>query len=245
MNPSTERRPLPSPRRALALTLALAFAFAFAFAISPAPALAQESRAGDHGVQAIERGREGIELYKRGSWNDAIEAFRQAEALFHSPVFVLYMARSLRNAGRLLEARSTFERLVGERLDSSAPELWKKAQVDAGDELKALEANVPSVIIVVEGGTASTRTTLDGRPVAPGAVIELDPGTHRLDATDSGRSKQQVFAVSAGARRQRITVQLAPSNAVAPSQPLEPEHPRPGGPSIPGLIGVGVGGAAK
>ncbi len=212
-----------------------------AFAIWPAIARAQDSSASDDGTLAIARGREGVEFYKRGSWSDALERFRQAESLFHSPVFVLYMARSLRNAGRLLESRETFRRLAAERLEPSAPELWKKAQADGRDELTALEANIPSVIIVVKGGTPNVRITLDDRPVASGEVIELDPGSHRLVATDSGRSESTTLSVDATARRQRVAIQLTRSNALPSEGPTQSARPKGKELYVPGLVIAAAG----
>src|SRR5690242_10010962 len=88
------------------------------------------------GARAIEKGKDALALYEAGNWSGALEAFREADTLFHSPVFALYTARSLRQLGRLLEARAALERLSNETLSASAPAPWLKAQADARLELE-------------------------------------------------------------------------------------------------------------
>jgi tetratricopeptide (TPR) repeat protein len=194
-------------------------------------------------ARAIELGHDGVTLYEQGKWNEALERFRAAEALYHSPVFVLYTARSLRNAGRLLEAREALKRLVGEKLDSSAPELWRKAQNDGREELKALETNISSVIITLDNGSPQTRTTIDDRPVTAGVVIELDPGTHRAIAVDAADTKSVTFTLAPGTRRQRVAIQLTPSQSPPPGATGSELSGRRSL-YVPGLIVASVGGAA-
>jgi|SoiMethySBSTD1v2_1073268.scaffolds.fasta_scaffold05171_11 hypothetical protein len=226
-NPPTECARVFAVRTALVLLVVTA---------RPAPTWAQEPAAQGAGARAIERGNEGIALYEHGKWNEALERFKEAEALYHSPVFVLYTARSLRNTGRLLEARDTLQRLLAEKLDRSAPEQWKKAQADAREELIDLQNRVPSALIQVDGGSASTRLTVDERQVAPGGVVELDPGAHRAVATDGGRSKTENFTLAPGEQRRRVVLQLASATA-----PMARDQ---AGLYVPGLILAGVGGAA-
>ena len=51
----------------------------------------RSARAAEPGAdnQAIELGRTALDAYARGAWGEAYAAFRAAEALAHSPVFVL------------------------------------------------------------------------------------------------------------------------------------------------------------
>jgi hypothetical protein len=215
------------------------------FALLPRGLAAQSATAepaGD-GARAIEKGNQGIELYEQGKWNEALERFRRAESIYHSPVFVLYAARTLRNSGRLLEARTEFRRLLADPLGPTAPELWKQAQRDGGAELAALEALIPSVVVDVEGGSPTTHLAVDERPVAPGERIDLEPGRHRLVATDGSRKSTREFSVVAGEREQLVVVKLAQApGSLAPQRTDETEaHTRW---SVPGLVLVTTGGAA-
>ncbi|HEX6764920.1 MAG TPA: hypothetical protein VF103_05565, partial [Polyangiaceae bacterium] len=229
-------------RRSVARLVAL-FAFLAPGAIAPrAAAQKVDAEAAGDGARAIEKGNQGIELYEQGKWNEALERFRRAESIYHSPVFVLYAARTLRNAGRLLEARAEFRRLLAEPLGPTAPELWKQAQRDGGAELAALEATIPSVVVDVEGGSPTTRLAVDDRPAAPGEHIDLEPGRHRLVATDGTRTNTQEFSVVAGERERVVLVKLPPAtaSAVRTAAPAEPRTRW----SVPGLVLVGTGGAA-
>jgi hypothetical protein len=198
--------------------------------------------ASDAGTHAIQKGEQGLALYEQGKWSEALERFREAESLYHSPVFGLYTARALRNAGRLLEAREAFRALVAEKLEPSAPELWRQAQRDGVTELAALEMNIPTAIVTVRGGTQATALTIDGRPIAAGVSIELDPGTHHVVANDGARSATRDVTLAVGAREQRIVVKFPSPAARTPAPP--PEKPRASsGPYVPGLVVAGIGGA--
>jgi tetratricopeptide (TPR) repeat protein len=93
----------------------------------------------ESGRAAIERGHEAVSLFERGDWQGALARFQEAEALYHSPVFVLFSARCLRHMGELDQARFAYLRLVDEPLDAGVPEPWKQAQADGRAELTSLE----------------------------------------------------------------------------------------------------------
>ena len=209
-----------------------------------APSRADPAKSAGDAALAVEIGNEGIASFEQGRWLDALERFRKAEAHYHSPVFSLYAARSLRNAGRLLEARDAFRQLAFETLPASAPTIWKQAQNDGRNELTALEAEIPSATISVAGGSANTVLLLDGRLAHPGRRIELDPGVHRVIATDSGRRTARDF-VLAPAAQERLVLRLEAPNAssAATSSSSLPSSDASGA-SLPGWILVGAGGTA-
>jgi hypothetical protein len=117
-----------------------AIAVSATLALAPTAARAQDADRAQSSpaALAIEAGKRGVLLYERGDWLGALTQFEAAEALYHSPVFVLYTARSLRNAGHLPEAEAWFSRVSAEQLDASAPELWQRAQENARAELREL-----------------------------------------------------------------------------------------------------------
>ncbi len=214
---------------------------------APAPLFAQEAPTTSEGTSAIEKGREGVALYEQGKWQEALERFSEADRLYHSPVFVLYSARSLRNLGRLLEARAVLRRLVDEKLDDAAPDAWKEAQGDARAELSALEPEIPSVIVIAEGASPGTVIAIDDKPVLAGKPIELDPGQHRLLASDGKRQRTVDFSVARGAREQTVVAKFSPpAPAARPTKPVPPapEPERARGPYVPGLVIAGAGGVA-
>lgn len=207
----------------------------------PARADPPEESPKNAGARAVQKGDEGIALYAQGKWDEAFRAMNEAETLYHSPVFLLYQARSARNAGRMLQALAIFQRLSAEVIDHAAPEPWKHAQAVGRVELATLEQDIPSVVIVVKGASPATTITLDGAPVVAGQRIEIDPGQHLAIATDAAQRDEQTFVAAPGADQQRLVLTLAqpePSSTV-PSAPLGSR-----GPYLPGVVAAAVGGVA-
>jgi hypothetical protein len=192
---------------------------------------------------AIERGNEGVALYDAGRWGEALGRFTEAEKLYHSPVFVLYIARTLRNADRLREAREIYRRLLNETLAPTAPAPWKQAQTDARTELSELEATIPSVVFTLSGGSPAARLSVDNHPVPAGAPLELDPGSYRVVATDGTRQVSVAFSVAAARQRQPVNIVFPSSNP--PALPPEVDHRsnETYGLFVPGLVVAGIGGA--
>lgn len=206
-----------------------------------------QARPGD-GSRAIETGNQALALYQTGRWDEAVTAFREAEALYHSPVFVLYTARALRESGHFLEARDVFRGLLSERLDPSAPEPWKQAQTDGTAEAAALETEIPSVVVRVKGGSPTTRVAVDGREVSAAERLDLDPGAHRAEATDGRLTADRAFTTRTGVRDQEVVLTLPPLPAETPRPSPPGPRPKVGAgpraeprPYLPGLLVTGIG----
>ena len=210
--------------------------------LHPARADAQGSEESEKSAatRALEKGHRGIRLYEEGKWIEALELFKEADALYHSPVFVLYWARSLRNAGRLIEAREPFRRLSVEELDPSAPAQWRQAQSDGRAELAALDRRIPRLVVTVKGSTPRTRITVDGEPARAGESIELDPGDHRVVVQEGSRKKERTVTLAPEAKDHRVEMSLAAET----SGPGNDAAPPSRGPYVPGLIVTGTGGVA-
>ena len=181
--------------------------------------------------RAAALGREGLSLFDQGRWLEASVKFQEAQKLARSPVFDLYTARSLRNAGRLIEAETVFRRVVDGELSSKAPEAFAKAKADAKREHAQLVERIPKIRIRPTRALASGgELSLDGVAVSAAAAVATDPGKHtvvvreqgkeiarkEIDVRDGGGTLDvsvEVPAVSSGATS-------AASNAAAtPSQP--------------------------
>lgn len=215
------------------------------FAQAP-PTTALPPAADDAGSRAVALGREGIQLYEAGRWAEAEAKLVEAEAVLHSPVFVLYVARCQRNAGRMLDARESYRRVVGEQLAPSAPPAWRQALVDARAELTVLEQAVPSLIVRVPDGTSAAQVAVDGRPVLLGSTTEVDPGRHTITVVDGERRVTTAVTVASGERARVVDVPLSAPPATAPSSPAGEgpaagPGPRREGSWVPGAIVLGVG----
>jgi len=152
--------------------------------VVPGAAFAGEPASAKNGAAAaaaLEKGRQGVELYEHGSWQEALQHFQAAESLYHSPVFLLYAARSLRNAGRFSEAKAVFARVTAEQLGASAPEPWQRAQADARIELEKLEQQLAAAAAATSPPARKTppvaakprvkAETYEPGPYVPGLVI--------------------------------------------------------------------------
>ncbi len=157
---------------------------------------------------AIELGHQAIELFRERRFQEAFEQFERAEALMHSPVFVLYMAKSQVELGQWLSARELFAKVAGEAPAPEAPEVWRETVRNAGSELASLSAQIPSVDLVIRGDGKGPFVLYDGvveHRVGKGRrLLELDPGRHALVVMDA--KSQQV----------RRTVQLEPGQKGVP-----------------------------
>jgi hypothetical protein len=180
--------------------------------------------------RAIEIGVNAIELFHQGNYRLALERFQSAERARHSPVFLLYIARSHAKLGQLLEAKGYYTRVVAEQLPEAAPAPWVSARDDAALELVELEARIPSIQARVTSDEPC-ELRLDGRVVAASAAQELwlDPGEHELIANGaSGRVARKWFSVLEGERSKLIELTLAPAAAPSPA----PVAPTPAVPKL-------------
>ena len=169
-------------------------AFALAASLACGSALAQPKKAELEAAkkEAIAIADKGVEAFRGDKFQDAIDAFKQADQKFHVPKFVLYVARSQVKLGKLLEAKVTYQAIVDEKLPPYAPEEFFNSQSDAKKELVELENKIPTVRIEVNGvpqGQAAA-VTLDGNAVAAadlGRPIPQNPGAHSIVVTLPGR----------------------------------------------------------
>ncbi|MFO0571605.1 MAG: tetratricopeptide repeat protein [Polyangiaceae bacterium] len=144
-------------------------------------------RADDRSTRSVDKANAGLEAYGQGRWDDALRLFREAEALYHSPVYLLYEARTLGRAGRWREAKQHYDRLLAEALPADAPAAFRDARREAQVEYERIDREIPALVVVVKGGSAKTRITVAGLDAKAGRAIELDPGTYEVRARDGNR----------------------------------------------------------
>jgi hypothetical protein len=201
--------------------------------------------------QARKNANAGFESFSAGDYASALTHFQDAESTMHAPPHLLFIARALDKLGRLLEARETYRRLVGEHLPRGCPGAFRDAQKSAGQELQALDARIPKVKLTVEGvPVAAARISLDGAAIATeklSQAVEADPGKHHAHAEADGFSAaEQSFELQAGAATLEVKLVLAkkedlPAGSSTTSGPDDGEG---GGLSVPAFVLVGVGAAS-
>jgi hypothetical protein len=192
-------------------------AFTLGLAAAGNAAAAQPGAPTDPVAQARQLGEAGVKLYQASRWDEAYDALSKAEELHHAPTLVLFMARTQRARGRLLEARTLYQKLDGEPLDANAPEAFRDAQRDARTELAALAERIPQLTLRAKGGVAAAFRIDDWDVPSDAPYVELDPGNYTLVARAPGKlDKSQPLSVAEGAR-QTVELELldAPSDGPA------------------------------
>ncbi|WP_437637781.1 tetratricopeptide repeat protein [Sorangium sp. So ce854] len=213
----------------------------------PATAFSQPARATEQAKAAARAlADKAWELFNAGRYEEALAAFQDAEAQVHAPPFLLYAARSCEKLGRLIEARSLYQRIVDEPLAASAPQEFQQAQADARAELAALAPRIPTLEVAVTGAApGAVELTLDGERVAPAAPVERDPGEHTVSATAPGQAPvTRTIRLSEGSR-ERVTLDLAPAPvAAAVTVPSSGDAARSAGSDVKTAALIGGGAVA-
>jgi hypothetical protein len=212
---------------------------ALLLAAPPAQALSDAERAGARAAAS-----EGAAAFEAGRWTETIDRFRRAEAIVHSPVHLLFIARAQIKLGQLVEAREALIKIANEALPSDAPAAFHEAKQEAEQELTANEARIPYVTVSVSGeGAESAAVTMDGEPVPPtliGVPRPVNPGKHRFRARAEGMaSEEQVVTLGEG-DRETVVLTLHPSEDAGVTVPA-PDVPAEGQKMDPLRIGAFVG----
>lgn len=187
-------------------------------------------------------GEEALALQAEGRFAEAYSKFEMAEKIAHSPVFVLWLARSKRSLGELLAAKRLYQKLASESLASDASPNWLQAKAEAEKELAALLVRIPTIAVTVVPSAEAAKIELDGAQISADTTIELDPGEHVVRVLQSGRVvAERRVRVEEGQAREAIRVALTPMT----KPPTEPDEGTDGS-LLPGgiLLGVGLLGAA-
>lgn len=217
-----------------------------------ARAQTDEERAGARSLA-----NQAADAYDAGRFQDAVDLFKRAESLVHSPVHWLYTARGLAKLGRFVEAREYYLKTTREVLPGTAPQAFHQAKTDAEKELAPVEARLAYVTVELKGvDRARARVTVDGEELASALVgVEhpIDPGEHTFAGSAEGFTSAPLSVTLAERARQAVTLEFTPLAAATPAAaaPLPTRDQAPldeqgtGGGS-PGLrlgsyIGFGVG----
>ncbi len=178
--------------RPLIIALAAALALAFAGAASAQPA-------SDPKAMASKLGEEALSLHSQGRFADAFAKFETAEKIAHSPVLVLWMARSKRALGELAIAKRLYEQVARETLPADASAKWTAAKEDAARELEALVARIPRVVVSLRGAGPEATLEIDGAAARAGEPMPLDPGDHTIRASSGGAERTKKVHLDEGA----------------------------------------------
>jgi tetratricopeptide (TPR) repeat protein len=219
----------------------------------PAAASAQDNTA-----FAQQRFTRGTSLYEARDFPHALEEFRASIELYGSPNTRLYLARCLRELGRLDEAVPEFERAMREagdraRLDPRYVQTRDAAQA----ELLQVEPRVGRLTLTIPDAPPGASVRVNQRPVpvaALGIAIPVMPGPVTITIEAAGFEPEERHTEVAAGREATVGVVLRRRAAAEgytevgalarPTVPTRPTPPPSRGPRRSlGLIGVGVGAA--
>jgi hypothetical protein len=205
--------------------------------LAPAAVHAQtEPAPSDPKEMARSQGAEALALHAAGKFQDAYAKFETAERIAHSPVFVVWMARSKRALGELLAAKRLYQRVASEVLPADASPNWKQAKQEAEAELAALSARMPSIEVQLAASSPpGVVVDLDGRAISAGTVVEVDPGEHVVRVTAGATTETRTVRVDEGQPREVVRFEMRdPSTKPDPTESTE-------GSLVPGAVVLGVG----
>lgn len=172
--------------------------------------------------RAVTLGHEGLAAYNKGNWAEARAKFGEAEALSHSPVFLLYMARSARNAGDLKAALLDYQKVVAEVVGASTPAPWSNAIASAKQELPEVEKKLAAETAAQPATTATA--------AVPSTSATASPPVMPTTSATAGPVNTGVSTASSPTGAPSTLPTSAPSGGVSPW--------------VPGIIGLTVGALA-
>jgi hypothetical protein len=217
------------------------------------PAHAQLEAAAPEREHARDLALQGMDLFKGGSYQEALDSLREAERLFHAPTHLLFIARSEAALGKLVAAHATYMGLATEEIPGYAPEAFHRARAAAREELAALEPKVARLLVEVTGSKrAQASVTIDGEPLEAAQLahpIAVEPGERVIKATAEGTFAAVAHAQAKVGELTRVAIALRRASPTRPPPPLPQSLPRePPEPPLPvplaSIVAFGIGGAA-
>ncbi|MDP3278037.1 MAG: hypothetical protein Q8Q09_22820 [Deltaproteobacteria bacterium] len=164
----------------------------------------------DLATVAQQRFLNGLAHFDARRFDAALEDFRGSYAIRSSPNSRLYIARALRELGRMTEAVTEFETTVQEaREHAQSDPRYRETQTAATQELAGIEPRVGRlrILLVTPPEGASVQIAQRVIPVAALALpIAMDPGEHTVVVSSPGvpAQSQQVTIVAAGTHALRF-----------------------------------------
>jgi hypothetical protein len=197
------------------------------------PAPAPEAAAAAAGAE--ERFYEGQKLYAAGQFEEALKEIRASYAVVPSPNSHLYIARCLRQLGRVAEAYDEYAQVIVEAADrgGDAKGRYAPTQKAAAEERAALKNRVASVAIVVPADVPNATVRIGEDPVAAsrlGQPVTVAAGAVSVRAEAPGRKPFEWSGDVPAGESRRVEVSLLPMEGavVGPDQP-----PSEGGTVVP------------
>ncbi len=185
-----------------------------------APVLAQEPR-----EQARVLFREGNKLYAKRRYENALQKFRQAKALYpRSRRIDLHIAYALTKLGRKAMAAEQLHWFLVKEGDRAEDKVVKKVRA----RLRALKAKVGSVELscAVPGAVVEVDGAVVGKTPLPVSIYKR-AGTHQIRVKAPGHHPFALSLSFAPGQHQRMVARLIPIPPARPAKPVPQYAPDP------------------
>lgn len=225
-----------------------------AFASAPGRAAAEPSEADRAAARELDA--EAERLLREERYEEALERYEESAKLVDVPAHWLMIARVRARLGRLAGAAQAYERAAAFEIpEGAAHDAKRRAVEQARAELERLRPRVPTIEVHVVGAdsadeTAHAAVVIDGRRIALGAPIPLDPGPHEIVARAPGSRGAKIRRTLHEGQHLVVQLELAtlapdPPPAPAPAAAETPSPEPPGRlPAWPAYVAFGVAGTA-
>lgn len=190
----------------------------------------------------------GKKLYDAGKYAEALVEFRGSIEIVQSPNTRLYVARTLREMGRLVEAYAELGRTAAEAKEHEHEDgRYGKAAQAALAERAELGKKLGFVRLAIQGASDDSKLVVGGNEVVRAGWVEpvpTMPGTVEVTLT-TGTSEVKRTATVAAGQTVDVALDVGTSTVVAPPPPPPPASETGGGmpiwrPIWIGGYGVGV-----
>jgi hypothetical protein len=184
---------------------------------SPLSAFAQSD---EQRAAARELATAGVDSFKAGKYEQALDSFGKAESLYHALPHLLFIARSHAKLNQYVRAREAYMKVIKEVLPANAPQAARDAQTSASSEVSNIEPKIGRVTITVANKEQAKDlvVTVDGVAISSvliGAPVPIDPGEHAIEAVATGLRGKAAVHVEPG-QRQEVPLTLEQDASAVP-----------------------------
>lgn len=224
--------------------LAAAFVAACS-SVTPGAALAQGAKPAS--VQREEFAA-AQKLFDAKDFAGALPKFQELTASTGSPNARLYVARCLRELGRIAEAYDEMSATVRDATAKADAEAkYAPTRDAAAAELAVMGPKVGHLVIAVADAPAGSSVSLNGTPVAAdklGSPLTVAPGTQVVEVTPPGGAAVKREIAVGGGENKTLALALrdgGPAPTPGPKPVEAPAEPSGGGLRIAGFVAGGLG----
>lgn len=204
----------------------MAVVFALTAAVGLRDAAAQKAAPGaktpDPKEQARTLFKEGASAVEAKRFEEGLQKLEQAEALFHAPTHVLFIARAQVGLKRYLAAKASYEKLTSETLPPKTSDVFVDAQKSGKAELAELVAKIPKIVLrVAPSQPPDLAITMNGEAVSVtsiGTPIEVEPGSYVFEAKGGGLVSGRVTVDAAERTTSEVKLVLSADGTASTSQ---------------------------